>query len=70
MLDAWETVISNPDKCAGEIFCIGPDNAIKIKDYVKLIADKIIKKSPLTNRQGHVILQIHQTQRRIICGMM
>lgn len=41
LLDAWETVITNPDKCQGEIFCIGPDNAIKIKDYVKLIADKI-----------------------------
>jgi nucleoside-diphosphate-sugar epimerase len=40
LLDAWETVI-NPDKCAGEIFCIGPSNALKIKDYVKLIADKI-----------------------------
>jgi nucleoside-diphosphate-sugar epimerase len=25
----------------GEIYCLGPDNAIKIKDYVKLIADKI-----------------------------
>ena len=41
LLDAWETVIENPDKCAGEIFCIGPDNAVKIKDYVQLIADKI-----------------------------
>ena len=41
LLDAWETVITNPDKCAGEIFCIGPDNAIKIKDYVKVIANKI-----------------------------
>ena len=41
LLDAWETVITNPDKCQGEIFCIGPDNAIKIKDYVKMIADKL-----------------------------
>jgi len=41
LLDAWEVVINNPEKCAGEIFCIGPDNAIKIKDYVKLIAGKI-----------------------------
>jgi nucleoside-diphosphate-sugar epimerase len=41
LLDAWETVITHPDECAGEIFCIGPDNAIKIKDYVKLIANKI-----------------------------
>jgi nucleoside-diphosphate-sugar epimerase len=41
LLDAWETVIRNPDKVAGEIFCLGPDNAIKIKDYVNIIADKI-----------------------------
>jgi nucleoside-diphosphate-sugar epimerase len=41
LLDVWELVINNPDKCAGEIFCIGPDNAIKIKDYVKIIADKL-----------------------------
>lgn len=47
LLDAWETVINNPDKCAGEIFCIGPDNAIKIKDYVNLIAKKL-------NWNGHV----------------
>lgn len=41
LLDAWQTVIENPDKCQGEIFCIGPDNAIKIKDYVNLIASKL-----------------------------
>ena len=41
LLDAWQAVIENPDKCQGEIFCIGPDNAIKIKDYVKLIAKKL-----------------------------
>ena len=41
LLDAWQQVIENPDKCQGEIFCIGPDNAIKIKDYVKIIAKKL-----------------------------
>jgi nucleoside-diphosphate-sugar epimerase len=41
LLDAWESVIENPEKCAGEIFCIGPNNAIKIKDYVQMIADKL-----------------------------
>ena len=42
MLDAWQTVIENPDKCNdGMIFTIGPDNPIKIKDYAKLIAKKI-----------------------------
>ena len=42
MLDAWETIINNPDKCNnGSIFTIGPDNPIKIKDYASLIAHKI-----------------------------
>lgn len=42
MLDAWNTVISNWDKCNdGKIFTIGPDNPIKIKDYAELIANKI-----------------------------
>ena len=41
LLDAWQAVIENPEKCAGEIFCIGPDNAIKIKDYVDIIAKKL-----------------------------
>ena len=42
MLDAWQTVIENPDKCNdGMIFTIGPDNPIKIKDYANLIAQKL-----------------------------
>ena len=41
LLDAWEQVIRNPEKCAGEIFCLGPDNAIRISDYVDLIAKKL-----------------------------
>ena len=42
MLDAWEAVVNNPDKCNdGLIFTIGPDNPIKIKDYAALIANKI-----------------------------
>ena len=41
LLDAWETVINNPEKVAGNIYCLGPNNAIKIKDYVELISDKL-----------------------------
>ena len=42
MLDAWQTVIENPDKCNdGKIFTIGPDNPIKIRDYADLIAEKL-----------------------------
>jgi len=42
LLDAWETVIANPDKCKNEIFCLGPDNAVRIRDYVSMIAEKIV----------------------------
>lgn len=41
LLDAWETVIANPDKCKNEIFCLGPNNAVRIRDYVTMIAEKI-----------------------------
>ena len=42
LLDAWCSVINNPAKVNnGYIFTIGPDNPIKIKDYVSMIADKI-----------------------------
>ena len=41
LLDAWEEVIRNPEKVVGEIFCLGPDNAIRIEDYVTIIANKL-----------------------------
>ena len=42
MLDAWQTVIENPDKCNdGRIFTIGPDNPIKIRHWAEKIADKL-----------------------------
>ena len=41
MLDAWQAVIENPDKVQGQILCIGPNDPIKIKDYVQMIADKL-----------------------------
>lgn len=42
MLDAWSTVINNPEKCNdGSIFTIGPDAPIKIRDYADLIAKKL-----------------------------
>jgi len=42
MVDAWSTVISNPDKCNdGKIFTLGPDNAIQIEQYVEKIAKKL-----------------------------
>ena len=41
MLDAWTAIINNPEKCKEKIFTLGPDNPIKIKDYVDIIAKKI-----------------------------
>ena len=41
LIDAWETVIDYPDKCVGQLVCLGPDNAIRISDYVDMIAKKL-----------------------------
>jgi nucleoside-diphosphate-sugar epimerase len=41
LLNAWMTVIENPDKVQGKIFTIGPDAPIKIKDYAQKIANKL-----------------------------
>lgn len=42
MLDAWTSVIANPEQCNdGVMFTMGPNNPIKISDYVNLIASKI-----------------------------
>ena len=41
LLDAWMTVINNPDKVNGKIFTLGPDDPIKIKDYADMIAKKL-----------------------------
>lgn len=42
MLDAWVSVINNPEQCNnGCIFTIGPNAPIKIKDYADLIAQKL-----------------------------
>lgn len=41
LLEAWCLIIENPEKCIGEIFCLGPNNPISIEDYANLIADKL-----------------------------
>lgn len=41
LLNAWMSIIENPDKVQGKIFTIGPDAPIKIKDYAQKIADKL-----------------------------
>jgi UDP-glucose 4-epimerase len=42
LIDAWEVVIENYNKCNhGLIFTIGPNDPIKIENYAELIAGKI-----------------------------
>ena len=41
LIDAWEVIINNPELCTGHVFCLGPNNAIRIFDYVDLIAKKM-----------------------------
>jgi nucleoside-diphosphate-sugar epimerase len=47
LLDAWEIIIDKFDQISNNIFTLGPDNAISIDGYVKLIAKKL-------NWKGHV----------------
>jgi len=41
MIDMWLTVIDNSEKCKGKTFTIGPEWAVKIKDYAEMIANKL-----------------------------
>lgn len=41
LIDAWEIVINNPDKVKHQLFCLGPNNAVRISDYVDMIAMKL-----------------------------
>ncbi len=41
LISLYETVIDNPEKARGEIFCTGPDNAISVETLVSMIANKI-----------------------------
>lgn len=41
LINAWSSVIENPDRCRGKIFTLGPDHVVQIKDYAQKIADKI-----------------------------
>jgi nucleoside-diphosphate-sugar epimerase len=59
LLDAWISVITNPDLVQGKIFTIGPDNPIKIRDYANLIAQKLDWKGNIhwdmkPKRQGEI----------------
>ena len=48
LLDLYEVVLENSEKSKKQIFCIGPDNALRIDE----LADKISKK---LNWEGEII---------------
>ena len=41
MVDAWLTVIQNPDLVKNNVYTIGPDHPIQIKELVQFIANKL-----------------------------
>ena len=41
LIDLYETVIENPDRAVGHVFCTGPNNALSIEQLVEKIAGKI-----------------------------
>lgn len=41
LIELYVSVLEQPDKANGQIFCCGPDNALRISDLVKLIAEKL-----------------------------
>jgi nucleoside-diphosphate-sugar epimerase len=41
LINLYETVVENPEKAQGEVFCTGPNNALSIKELVNKIAKKI-----------------------------
>ena len=41
LLEAWEVIISNRDKCANNIFTLGPDYAVQIQNHAATIANML-----------------------------
>jgi nucleoside-diphosphate-sugar epimerase len=61
LLDAWESVIVNRDKCKNNIFTLGPNNPIQIKQHAQNIANLIgwsgtIKWNTKPKRHGEIYL--------------
>ena len=69
LLDAWEAVINQPEKAHGQIFCLGPDNAINIGKLAEVIASKLgftgeIHWDRKRNRPGEIML-LNSTNKKI-----
>jgi nucleoside-diphosphate-sugar epimerase len=60
LIELYLKIIENPDKVKGEIFCVGPENALTIEDLVKKIANKLNWKGKvLWNRKPKRIGEIY-----------
>lgn len=57
MIDIWNIVIRNSEKVKNNIYTIGPDNAIQIKEYADIIAHKL-------NWQGEILWDTAGKQRK------
>ena len=40
LIDVWEKVIENPNLCKGQLFCLGPANAVRISVLADMIAER------------------------------
>jgi nucleoside-diphosphate-sugar epimerase len=61
LLDAWETIITNRNKCRNNIFTLGPDDPIQIKQHAQNIANLlewqgIINWNTKPKRHGEIYL--------------
>ena len=41
LLDAWELIITNPEKCRNRLYTLGPDNALPIWELADMIGTKL-----------------------------
>ena len=41
LIRAWLTILENPKSSIGKIYTVGPNNPIQIKDYIKIIQQKL-----------------------------
>ena len=41
LIDAWCCIIDRTDVGVNEVYCVGPDNAVQIKHYAQMIAEKL-----------------------------
>jgi|TARA_B110000285_G_C15093166_1_gene600312 nucleoside-diphosphate-sugar epimerase len=69
LINVWDLVINNINKVKGEIFCLGPNNAVSIETLVTMIAEKLnwngkINWNTKPNRPGEISI-LNSTNKKI-----